>query len=97
MSLLVARWEAMDGYAVAHSMPDLRELKLGRLTNYVYWRITDGAEEESLEKFRAKLWQPPRGEIADPRSPWSSENEMSSFNAARAALGIVPVAAQNSS
>lgn len=90
MGLLISRWEAMDGFAAAHSMPDLRELHLGRLANFVYWRVTDGGAEEEVEKFRARLWQPPRGEIADPRSPWSAENEAASFAAARAALGLVP-------
>lgn len=89
MTLLVAQWEAMDGFAVAHNMPDLRDLDLGRLANFVYWRITDGAEEKALDKFRARLWQPPRGVIPDKRSPWSAENEASSFAAARASLGLV--------
>lgn len=90
MTLLVSRWELMDGFAAAHSMADLRDLHLGRLANFVYWRITDGAPEAEIEKFRARLWQPPRGVVADRRSPWSVENEKSSFNAARAALGLVP-------
>ena len=93
MTLLVARWEAMDGFAVAHNMPDLRNLDLGRLANYVYWRTTDGADEKALDKFRARLWQPPRGVIPDKRSPWSAENESSSFAAARASLGLVDASA----
>lgn len=93
MTLLVARWEAMDGFAVAHNMPDLRTLDLGRLSNFVYWRISDGADDKALDKFRARLWQPPRGIIPDKRSPWSAENEVSSFAAARASLGLVEPAA----
>lgn len=93
MTLLVAQWEAMDGFAVAHNMPDLRTLDLGRLANYVYWRTTDGADEKALDKFRARLWQPPRGVIPDKRSPWSAENEVSSFAAARASLGLVDTSA----
>lgn len=78
----------MDGYAVAHNMPDLRELDLSRLCNFVYWRITGGAEEKEVEKFRAKIWQPPRGVLPDERSPWSPENEKNTFAAAKAAFGI---------
>lgn len=88
MNLLVSRWDALDGFAVAHNMPDLRELHLGRLANFVYWRMTGEADEKSIEKFRARLWQPPKGQVADSRSPWSAENESASFASAKAMLGV---------
>lgn len=71
-------------------MPDLRDLPLGRICNFVYWFLTRDGAPDDVDKFRAKLWQPPRGVVADTRSPWSPENEKSAFSSARAALGLTP-------
>lgn len=89
--LMLDRWEVMDGFALAHGIEELARVPIGRLTSFIYWRLVDGAEPAEVEKFRARLWQPPRGIEADPRSPWSSENEQASFGAAIASLtGRVP-------
>lgn len=90
MTLMVSRWDSLDGYAVAHNMPDLRTIDLGRLSNFIYWRTIEGADAEEVDKFRARLWQPPRGVLPDKRSPWAAEAETSAFSQARAALGLPP-------
>lgn len=71
-------------------MPDLRKLPLGRLCNFIYWYLTRDGSSEDVDKFRAKLWQPPKGVEADRRSPWSAEAEAQSFSSARMALGLSP-------
>lgn len=83
----------MDGYAAAHGMPDLRELPLGRLCSFIYWHLCKGADQQSIDKFRAKLWMPPAGQAPDARSPWAPENETKGFEALRAGLGITRDAA----
>lgn len=80
----------MDGFAVAHSMSPIPDLPLGRACNFVYWYLTREADKDGLEKFRARLWQPPPGYVADARSPWSPENEAKAFSSVRAALGLRP-------
>ena len=90
LSIVVAQWEELDGYAVAHGMPDLRELPLGRLCNYVYWRITQNADEKGLQRLRAQLWMPPKGVAPDARSPWSAQNETAGFEALQAQVGKGP-------
>lgn len=67
-------------------MPPLGSLDLDRLVNFVYWRIVDGADGREIEKFRARLWQPPRGVVADERSAWAPAQENNAFAAARKAL-----------
>ena len=86
----------VDGFALAQSMPDLRETDLDRFCNFIYWFMTKEADSESVEKFRAKLWQPPVGMVADKRSPWSPEAETSSFSSVRASLGLSPDGAEKS-
>ena len=77
----------MDGFAVAHGMPDLRVLPLERFSNFVWYMLTRNARSEAeVGKMKAKLWQPPAGEKPDPRSPWSPENEMRAFAALKAQL-----------
>lgn len=87
LAILRDQWETFDGFAVAHNMPRLADLDMSRLCNFVYWHLTHDADHQQTEKFRASLWRPPRGVVADARSPWSSQNELSSFAAAKAALG----------
>lgn len=77
----LGHWEELDGFALAHQMPPLAELPLDRFCNFVYWRITDGAEAPELAKFRAQLWMPPRGVEPDKRSPWSPDNELAALQA----------------
>lgn len=82
----VENWEKLDGYAVGHNMPDLRELPLERFANFVYWFVTREAAAEEVEKFRARLWVPPKG-VTPTSGPWSREAELSAFAAVRNRIG----------
>lgn len=68
-------------------MPDLRELPLERMCNFVYWRLVDGADQQGIDKLRQKLWMPPKGIVPDARSPWSQENESKGFASLAAQVG----------
>lgn len=85
--LAMEHWATLDGYAVGHGVPDLRTLSLARFTNFVWWFFTRNGAETEVEKFRARLWRPPVGEVPDARSPWSAENEAASFAAVKRSLG----------
>ncbi len=55
----------------------------------MWWLWTHRGEEKDVAKFRAKLWQPPKGQaVTDKRSPWSPEQETSAFGALKSALGL---------
>jgi len=70
-------------------MPDLRSLPLDRFANFVYWMATRNASATDIEKFRAKLWRPPVGEVVtDSRSPWAPENEQKGFASLKMSLGL---------
>lgn len=88
MRLAVDHWEDVDGYAVAHGLPDLRTIDLGRLAHFVWWLWTHQGSEADKAKFRARLWMPPRGRaVTDRRSPWSAESENAAFAALKAGVG----------
>lgn len=90
LSAVIARWEELDGYAVAHGMPDLRDLPLGRLCNFAYWKFTENGDQQFIEKFRARLWMPPKGVVPDARSPWAPQNETAGLAALSAQVGKRP-------
>lgn len=81
-------WADLDGYCVAHGIPDPRELPLERFCNLVWYMMTRNAKDEAaVAKIRAQLWRPPRGmTVIDRRSPWSPENETKAFAALKSAL-----------
>lgn len=82
-------WRTIDGFAVGHAVGDLEELPLERFVNFIWWFFTRNAEQKDVDKFEAKVWQPPvadMGKPIDPRSPWSPENEMKAFGAVKAQL-----------
>lgn len=62
---------------------------MDRLCSFVWWFFTREAEDVDKDKFRARLWMPPKGDTKPiPReSPWSPENEMAGFAALKAATG----------
>lgn len=86
-SIATTNYETLDGFAVSQNMPPLESLPLKRFCNFVYWYVTRKGDENEVTKFRAKLWQPPKGEAPDKRSPWAPENEMAAFSALKAATG----------
>jgi hypothetical protein len=88
--LAVDEWASLDGLTAAAGLKDLRTLPLDRFCNLVYWYATRNADHTGIEKFRARLWQPPkalRGQPIPKQSPWSAENEASAFAALKAGLG----------
>jgi hypothetical protein len=63
-------------------------MDLARFANFVWWMLTNNADEKDKDKLRAQLWRPARGTIVnDPRSPWSSQNEGNSFAALKTSMG----------
>jgi len=84
----VGNWETLDGYAVAHGMPDLRDLPLDRFCNFVWYMLTRNSEKKDVDQMRAKLWVPPPKSTAPipKNSPWSAEAETAAFKAVRAQL-----------
>lgn len=60
----------------------------------MWWLWTRNGDEKDKARFRAKVWQPPKGtEVVDKRSPWSPENELKAFASVQAALGLKQIAA----
>ncbi len=88
-------WVDLDGYAVGHGLPDLRQMPLERFCHWVWWMLTRNAKDEAeREKLRAKIWRPPP-EVTTPidkRSPWNPENEMKAFSALKMQLSPGPPA-----
>lgn len=93
MSLRLARaavddWQAFDGFAASQGLPDLEEMSPARFCNLVWWwLIRNVADPIDVDKVRARLWQPPKGVVPTPESPWSAENESKGFAALKASLG----------
>lgn len=76
----------MDGFAVAHNI-DLDVLSLSRFCNFIWWWLTREASSNEVEKFKTRLWRPPKGEVVTHKeSPWSPENENSAFASLKTTL-----------
>lgn len=73
----------IDGYAVGHGT-NIYDLGLEQFCNFVWWMFTRNMTEQETTKFRARLWQPPKGVAPAPQSPWSPENERAAFQAFKA-------------
>lgn len=86
IALAVEHWTDLDGYAVAHSIPRLQELDIDRLCNFVWWWVTHNADQKERDKFKRRLFMPPKGEEVT-TGPWSAEAETSAFSALRQSLG----------
>lgn len=82
-------WMSFDGWCAARSIDPLM-LPLDRFVNLIYHWATDGADPDEVEKWRVKLWIPPKGHTAPlpPESPWSPESEMSALAEFRAETGL---------
>lgn len=87
--IAVESWPTLDGYAAAHGMPSLFDLPLDRFLNFVWWMATRNSSATDIEKLRARLWRPPKGQaVTDSRSPWSPQNEQKGFSALKTGLGL---------
>jgi hypothetical protein len=85
----IGAWDELDGYAVSQNMPPMQLLPLDRFLHFVWHMLVRNADRKERTKMEAKLWAPPpeeRGKPISPKSPWSAENEMKSFQALQAAL-----------
>lgn len=60
-------------------------MELNRFGNFVWWWLTNGAEEAEVTKFKNQLWQPPAGVVPD-RGPWSPEAETNAFMSLKAGM-----------
>ncbi len=75
-----ANWAVFDGWCASRNLDPL-ELPFDRFLNTVYyWAIRNG-DEDSIKKFDRKLWMPEKGAEIPAESPWSAENETSTFQA----------------
>jgi hypothetical protein len=83
----MSNWDELDGYGVAHNVPALTKLPLGRAMNYVWYMLVRHADSAERAKLRAKLWLPPKGTEIPAESPWSAENEMGALRSLKAGLG----------
>lgn len=80
-------WADIDGYGVGHGF-DPYDLPLARLCNFVWWWVTRNAQPKDVDKFKARLWRPPKGqEVKHEKSPWSADAEMQAFASLKKALG----------
>lgn len=77
-------WQDIDGHAAAHGLPDLGDMSLGRLGNFVWWWLTRNADHEDYDRIRRNLWRPPPGQVG--QGPWSADEETQMMKAAKAAL-----------
>lgn len=88
MAFAAHNFEDLDGLAASLGMPELRDLSLSRLCNWIWWVQTRNCETEAERaKIKAKLWQPPAGAPEPTKGPWSPEAEMAAFNSLRRGLG----------
>lgn len=62
-------------------------MPLSRFVPFMWWWCTHGREQSDVEKFRARLWRPPKGEAPAPNSPWAPEKETQAFRALQAMVG----------
>lgn len=82
-------WGDLDGYAVSHNMPDLRELPLDRFANFVWFMFTRNSNDTERRKFESQIWRPMQGEEnIDARSPWSPESETNALASLKSGLGL---------
>lgn len=85
-ALAVEHWADLDGWAMSKNLPDLREMPLDRFANLVwYWATRKSTEPRDVERFRARLWIPPKGTEVT-KGPWSPEAETKAFASLKAAL-----------
>lgn len=81
-------WMDVEGYALTHGVGDIRQLNLSQFCSFMWHMIAQGHEDQpSLDRTKAKLWKPPKGEVAT-QGPWSPEAEQDSFNALKSQLGL---------
>lgn len=78
----------VEGYAIANGVGRITDLSISEFCSFMWYLIAQGHEDEtSLEKTKAKLWQPPKGTEVT-QGPWSKDAEKSGFDQLKAQLGL---------
>lgn len=83
----------MEGYAIANGVGRIANLSISEFCSFMWYMIAQGHEDQtSLDKTKAKLWQPPKGYGKSTKNrsndPWSKEAQMQGFNNLKAQLGL---------
>lgn len=86
-------WIDVEGYAIANGVGRIANLSISEFCSFMWYMIAQGHEDQtSLDKTKAKLWQPPRGygesKKKSANDPWSKEAQMQGFNNLKAQLGL---------
>ena len=82
------QWTDVEGYAIANGVGRIADLTISEFCSFMWYMIAQGHEDEtSLEKTRARLWQPPKG-YQTQQGPWSKEAERAGFDQLKAQLGV---------
>lgn len=66
-------------------MPRLDRLPYDRFLNFIWWWATREGDPPSIAKFKARLWQPPKGVVPE-KGPWSPQAETAGLMALQAQL-----------
>lgn len=70
----------------SRNLPPLGEMEVPRACNLIWYWATKGGDQNEIEKFRLRLWQPPAHETGPAQGPWSAEEETAAFGKLKAAL-----------
>ena len=82
------QWMDVEGYAIANGVGSLGNLSISEFCSFMWHMISQNHEDQaSLDRTRAKLWQPPKGAEVK-QGPWSKEAEKSGFDQLKAQLGL---------
>lgn len=79
----------LEGQLVASGSPyGLDDLPVKRAVGFIWWFMTKDADTEARDKFKMRLWVPPKVDKPIPKeSPWSAENETRAFQSLKAQVG----------
>lgn len=81
-------WIDVEGYALTHGTGSLETLSISQFCSFMWYMIAQSHEDETaLERTKAKLWKPPKGETAT-HGPWSREAEKKGFDSLKSQLGV---------
>jgi len=82
----IAEWQNLNGYHLGNTGLSARKLSLNDFSDLAWWYCTKEGDPKEVEKFKRRLWIPPKGAVIPENSPWSSKNTAASVNSLRAAV-----------
>lgn len=88
VSIALAHWADIDGFAVSRNMPPLKELSVSRLTSFIWWFFTRNLDNKDRTKFEIELWKPPAGSEVT-KGPWSPEEETKTLRGLQNQLDMI--------